>query len=168
MQLAGAGIGVVGVALIVDIESLQDVGREVAAQAAVLGGAVLYAGAALHGRRRGHLPAPVTAAGTMIWACIWLIPACLIIDRPWTLAPSPGAMLAAVMLGLFCTGIALLIYFRLLRTLGSMAVASQSYLRVGVGLALGALILGETITTTDATGALAIILGVVLINRKAR
>jgi drug/metabolite transporter (DMT)-like permease len=72
------------------------------------------------------------------------------------------------MLSAFCTAVALLIYFRLVRTIGSMGVASQSYLRAGVGVVLGLLLLGETITLPVAIGLIAAIVGVALINSPTR
>ena len=72
------------------------------------------------------------------------------------------------MLSVFCTAVALLIYFRLVRTIGSMGVASQSYLRAGVGVVLGLLLLGETISPSVAAGLIAAIVGVALINAPTR
>ena len=72
------------------------------------------------------------------------------------------------MLGLFCTGCALMLYFRLVNTLGSLGVASQAYLRVGVGVLLGALVLGEEITIMIGLGIGCAILGVAAINLPKR
>ena len=69
---------------------------------------------------------------------------------------------------MLCTGVALLLYFRLVRTIGSMGVASQSYLRAGVGVILGIMLLGETIALPAAIGIAAAIIGVALINWPAR
>lgn len=164
LRLLGACLGLGGVVLIVGTDALSGLGGQVMAQIAVLASAGLYAGAALHGRRFSHLPPVVTAAGTMLCASAVLIPASLLLDRPWALAPSGQALAAALVLGVACTGIALLVYFRLVRTLGSLGVASQSYLRAGVGVLLGVLVLGETLTPTVMTGVIAAIAGVVVIN----
>jgi drug/metabolite transporter (DMT)-like permease len=106
----------------------------------------------------------------MIWASICLIPASLLIDQPWALTPSPRAIIAVLVLSVFCTGVALMIYFRLVRTLGSMGVASQSYLRAGVGVALGVLLLGEKIDSLTLAGICCALIGVAAINwpRKTR
>ena len=63
-----------------------------------------------------------------------------------------------------CTGCALILYFRLVRTLGSMGVASQSYLRAGVSVLLGVIFLDEHFAPAVGLGLLAIILGVAAIN----
>jgi drug/metabolite transporter (DMT)-like permease len=164
LRLLGACLGLGGVVLIVGTDALNGLGGQVIAQLAVLVSAGLYAAAALHGRRFSHLPPVVTAAGTMLCAAAVLIPASLLVDRPWTLAPLAQALAAALVLGVACTGIALLLYFRLVRTLGSLGVASQSYLRAGVGVLLGVLVLGETLTPTVVAGVVAAIAGVVAIN----
>ena len=164
LGLVGACLGLAGVILIVGPGVMTGLGQQVGGQLAILTGAILYAGAAIYGKRFNALPATVTAAATMIWASIFLIPASLILDRPWTLAPSTTAILATLALSVFCTAIALLIYFRLLRTLGSIGVASQSYLRAGIGVLLGSLLLGETISPPAVAGILCALVGVAIIN----
>lgn len=163
-KIAGALIGFLGVILILGTDVLAGLGEQVAAQFAILLGAALYAGAAIYGRRLSHLSAPVSSLGTMLWACICLMPLAAIIDRPWTLEPSAASILATLVLGTASTGGALLIYFRLVRTLGSMGVSSQAYLRSGVGVILGVTFLGETVSLVMGLGLAAAILGVALIN----
>jgi len=164
LKLFGTALGLVGVVLTVGVDVLGGLGQQVMGQLAALTGALLYAGAAIYGRRFAHLPAMVTAAGTMLWATLCLVPASLLLEQPWTLRPSTTSLLAVAVLGLACTGLALLIYFRLVRTLGSMGVASQSYLRAGVGVLLGIVVLGEQLTSLVATGLVAAVVGVAAIN----
>jgi drug/metabolite transporter (DMT)-like permease len=163
-KLTGALLGVVGVVLIVGLDALRGLGQQIAGQLAVLLGALLYAFAAIYGKRFSSISPTVTAAGTMIWATACLGPLCLVADKPWTLNPSAHSVVAAVVLGLLSTGVALLLYFRLVRTIGSMGVASQSYLRAGVSILLGIFVLGEQITFAIGIGLTAIILGVAAIN----
>ncbi|WP_224817176.1 DMT family transporter [Hasllibacter sp. MH4015] len=167
-KLLGAALGVLGVALIVGVDALRGLGDQVAGQIACLLGAALYAGAAIYGKRFYHISAVAAATGTMIWASVVLVPVALVLDRPWTLTPSVSALAATAILSILCTGVALLIYFRLVRTLGSMGVASQSYLRAGIGVVLGLVVLGETFTLPVAVGLVAAIAGVALINWPAR
>lgn len=153
-----------GVVLIVGVEVLQGFGDHILGQLAALTGAMLYAGAAIYGKKFAHLSPTVTSAGTMIWASLCLLPLALVTDRSWELAPSGQAIVAALVLSIFCTGFALLIYFRLVITLGSMGGTSQAFLRAGVGVLLGTAILGEQITWTVGLGLLAAIVGVAAIN----
>lgn len=163
-RLAGASLGLLGVVLIIGVDALRGLGDQVAGQLACLSGAALYAGAAIYGNRFGHINPLASAAGTMVWASAILVPLALVLDRPWTLEPSLAALAATGVLSVFCTGVALLIYFRLVRTLGSMGVASQSYLRAGVAVVLGVAFFGETFTIPVVTGLAAAVAGVALIN----
>lgn len=167
-KLFGALLGICGVALIVGVDALRGFGQEFIAQLAVLLSALLFGCAAIYGKKHSHIPPDVTAAGTMICASLVLVPLSLAIDAPWTLTPDFNSVLAALGLGVFCTAGALLLYFRLLRTIGSMGVASQSYLRAAVSMALGAVILGESIGWSNGLGAAIAILGVAAINLPSR
>jgi drug/metabolite transporter (DMT)-like permease len=164
LKLTGALLGLAGVVLILGVGALSGLGQQVVAQLAVITGAVLYALAAIYGKRFHGMPPAATAAGTMIWAALVLAPLSLAVDRPWTLAPSGEALAAALALSVFSTAGALLIYFRLVRTLGSLGVTSQSYLRSGVSVLLGMLVLGEPFTWSVGVGLLAVVVSVVLIN----
>jgi drug/metabolite transporter (DMT)-like permease len=137
-------------------------------QLACLTGAALYAGAAIHGKRLSHISAAVAAAGTMTWAVIVLVPAAIVLERPWMVVPGIGVAVAVLALSILCTGVALLVYFRLVQTLGSLGVASQSYLRAGVGVLLGTSLLGERLGLALAIGLTAAVLGVALINWPGR
>jgi len=163
-KLLGVCLGLLGIVLIVGVDVLAGLGEQVAGQLAALFSAVLFGGAAIYGKRFSSLSATATAAGTMIWAMVCLVPLSLVLDAPWNLSVTWQAGTAALFLGVFCTGVAMLIYFRLIKTLGSMGVASQSFLRAGVGVILGATLLGEQITPIVALGVILAIAGVALIN----
>lgn len=168
LKLTGALLGVAGVTLIIGVDVLAGLGQQAAAQIAVLLGAFLYGCAAVNGKRFGHLPPTVTAAAVMLCAAAVVLPAALVLDRPWTLTPSLLSLAAAAALAVFCTALALLLYFRLVRTLGSMGVASQAYLRAGVSVMLGILLLGESFRPAVGLGLVAVILGVAAINLPRR
>jgi drug/metabolite transporter (DMT)-like permease len=165
-KVGGALMGLAGVGLIVGPEALRGLGKQTLGQLAILGSAALYACAAIHGRRFSALVPTVTAAGTTLWATLCLVPLALVAEQPWTLHPSAVSIMAAAALGLVCTGLALLVYFRLVHTIGSLGVASQCYLRAGVSVLLGVFVLGERLTSTAAFGLLGVILGVVMISAR--
>ncbi len=167
-KIAGVVLGFVGVLLVVGMDSLRGLGQQTLAQAAVLFGAFLYACAALNAKRLVHLSPLATATGTMLWAAVTLVPLSLLLEHPWTLTPSRTSLFAATTLAILCTGIALIIYFRLMHTLGAMGVASQSYLRASVSVLLGLIVLGEQLSATVLIGLFVTIIGVALINWPAR
>lgn len=163
-KLAGALLGLGGVVLIVGIEALAGLGESVAGQLACLVGAMLYAGAALYGRNFARVGALQTALGAMIWATMVLVPLAFVVEAPLSLRPSPMALAATLILAVSCTGMALLVYFRLVRTLGPLGVASQSYLRAGIGVLLGVAVLGERLSLPVVLGLCAAIAGVWMMN----
>ena len=163
-RFIGALLGLLGVLLILGVDVLSGVGQQVVAQLAILAGALLYAFAAIYGKRFSDQPSVTMAAGTMIWATVFLCPLAIIVDKPWALDVSVRSAIAATTLALFSTAGALLIYFRLVRTIGSMGVASQSYLRSVIAVGIGVLFLDESFTSSLAIGVTVIVVGMVMIN----
>ena len=90
------------------------------------------------------------------------------LDRPWTLAPSTGSMLALLGLAVFSTAFAFVIYFRLIQTLGSVGTTAQAYLRVPIGVALGVVFLGEQLSSTAWLGLGCVVVGVAAMTIPAR
>ena len=168
LKMLGAGLGFCGVVLIIGTDALSGLGDHIWGQLAVLMGAILYGCTSIYGRRFHDVQNTVTAASTSILSALFLVPLSFLVDEPMSLSPSTASLGAVLMLGVFSTGFALLIYFRLLKSLGSLGVASQAYLRAGVGVGLGVFVLGETITTTVGIGIVIALLGAVLINLPLR
>lgn len=163
-QIVGAGLGLAGVLVTIGVESLRDFNTAAPlAQAAVLAASLCYALAPMWGRRFSALPPVVTAAGAMSCAAVVLLPAALIIERPWILAPAPEAIAAVIVLAVLCTAIAMIVYFRLVRTLGALGTTSGSYLRAGFSVVLGILFLGESFTWSTLAGMALIVLGVIAV-----
>jgi drug/metabolite transporter (DMT)-like permease len=159
-KLFGVGAGIVGICLIVGIQALGGLGRELWAQLAIVAATICYAGAAIFGKNFKGLDPIMPAAGSMICGAVVLIPTSLIAERPWTLAPSTESILALLALSVFSTALAFVIYFRLVQTLGSVGTTAQAYLRVPIGVAIGILFLGESLSSTGLIGLVCIVAGV--------
>ena len=82
--------------------------------------------------------------------------------------PSRASLTAVLGLGVFSTAAALFLYYRILATMGSIAAASQSYLRIVVGVAAGIVFLGETLTPERFGGMVLILAGVVAMAHRPR
>ena len=159
-KLFGVVAGIIGICLIVGVEALDGLGRDLWAQLAIVLATVSYAVAAIFGRGFKGLDPMMPAAGSLICGAAILLPLSLVIDQPWTLAPSVDSMWALLGLSVFSTALAFVIYFRLLRSLGSVGTTSQAYLRVPIGVGIAILFLGETLTSTMLTGLVCVIIGV--------
>lgn len=156
----GVLAGLIGICLIIGVEALNGVGRELLAQLAMLIATVSYAGAAIFGRNFKDLDPMMPAAGSMLCGAIILIPLSLALDQPWTLSPSTTSLLALLGLAVFSTALAFCIFFRLVNTLGSVGTTAQAYLRVPIGVAIGALFLSERLTDTAWIGLVSVVAGV--------
>ncbi len=163
-KIIGVGLGLAGVLVTLGFQSLRDVETAAPlAQAAVLGASLCYALAPMWGQRFAAFPAIVTAAGAMSCAAFTMLPAALIIEQPWTLSPTFEALGAVIVLAILCTAFAMVIYFRLVRTLGSLGTTSGSYLRAGFAVALGIVVLGESFDWSTLAGMALIVLGVIAV-----
>lgn len=159
-KLFGVGAGLIGICLIVGVQALGGLGRELSAQLAIVAATVCYAGAAIFGKGFKNLDPILPAAGSLVCGATLLVPVSLAVDRPWTLAPSVASTLALLALAAFSTALAFVIYFRLVQTLGSVGTTAQAYLRVPIGVAIGVVFLGESLSTMGVVGLLFVISGV--------
>jgi drug/metabolite transporter (DMT)-like permease len=159
-KVFGIIAGLMGICLIVGIEALSGLGQALIAQLAIVAATICYAGAAIFGRSFKGLDPMVPATGSMLCGAALLIPASLAVDRPWLATPSFDSLAALVALSVFSTALAFTIYFRLLHTLGSVGTTSQAYLRVPIGVAIGALFLGEALPSTAWIGLVCVVAGV--------
>jgi len=159
-KLLGVVSGMAGVCLIIGAEALSGFGEQLLAPLAIVAAAICYAGAAIFGKTFKDLDPILPAAGSLICGAVILLPVSLAIDQPWTLSPSRDSMLALIGLSVFSTALALVIYFRLVHTLGSVGVTSQAYLRVPIGVAIGVVFLGEQLTVAAWLGLACVVIGV--------
>lgn len=126
-----------------------------------LAAAVLYGISANYAKKRLSGVDPfVTATGSLIAATALLLPLALLF---WPdLPPSRVGWVSAVLLGVICTGIAYILYFRLLSRIGPSKTLAVTYLIPAFGVLWGYLILHEPITTSMVVGCAVILLGTTL------
>lgn len=136
------------------------------AVAAGLAAAVLYALSAHVARRRLHDVAPLAiAAKSQIAASLLLAPFALanLPDH----VPTLRAWGFAAVLGVVCTGLAYVLYFRLLAAVGASRSMTVTYLIPLFGILWGAQFLDEPLAANMLAGGAAILLGVALVVRGA-
>lgn len=168
-KIIGVALGLAGVIATIGLDALHATGTAAPlAQAAVLGASLCYALAPIWGQRFAKLPAIVTAAGAMTSAAALMLPVAAAVERPWALTPSPQAIAAVIALSVVCTALAMVIYFRLICTLGPLGTTSGSYLRAGFAVALGTALLDESFTWTTLAGMALIVLGVIAVTMPMR
>jgi drug/metabolite transporter (DMT)-like permease len=167
-QLFGVISGMIGICLIVGVPALSGIGQQLIAELAIIAATVCYAGAAIFGRSFQGLDPMLPATGSLLCGAIVLIPLSLIVDHPWTLAPSGRSILGLMFLSIFSTALALTIYFRLIQTLGPVGATSQAYLRVPIGVAISVVFLGENLSPATLIGLVCVIAGVAAMTLRAQ
>jgi drug/metabolite transporter (DMT)-like permease len=166
-RFAGVIVGFAGVAVMIGAAAFASLDASILAQLAVLGAALSYGFSGVFGRRFKTMGIPplATAAGQVTVSSAILLPAALIVDRPWTLAmPSTGAIVSLAALGLVSTAFAYLIFFRLLARAGATNVGLVTFLIPVSAILLGVLVLGETLAVRHMAGMALIGAGLVLID----
>ena len=166
-KVGGIALGILGVVVLIGPELLANLGSSIIGQIARLGAAISYAFANTYGRRFASLGIPPlqTAFGQVTSSALIVLPLAMVIDRPWLL-PIPGmtAILSIAALGVFCTALAYVIFFRILSRSGATAVALVTLLIPPSAVAMGAIFLGETLTGQALAGMGLIGLGLLTIS----
>lgn len=163
----GVVIGFAGVWVMLgadfDSGSREAISGQVACIIATLG----YALASVYGRRlgdRGLQPMQI-ATGQVAAAALMMIPIVLFTETPWN-APMPGVPAISALLGLafVSTGLAYVLYFRLLADVGAANSLIITFLIPVTAIILGSAFLGEEVTARQAGGIALILLGLVALD----
>lgn len=158
---------VVGFAGVVVLASGRIAGADIGpAVAAGTGAALLYGiGINLVRRHLAGLPPAAVAAATLGCASLLVLPFAL---AEWpTDAVSPQAWGSVVLLGVLCTGIAFVMYYRLIARIGAGRASTVTYLVPLFGVAWAWWLLGEEPTLRMAIAG-ALILGSVAMSQRAK
>jgi len=175
VRALGLALGFAGVALLAaDSSQLQAPGAH-GAVALALGSTLMYAFAVHYNKRYlADLSPLANSAGTLAMACALLLgPALWIGPQPNTgLGESaqgwldiPGAAwLALLALTVFCTGLAYLIFYRLIERIGPSRALTVTFLIPVFGMLWGALFLDESVTMLMLLSTAIVLLGTWLSN----
>lgn len=161
LRMFGLMVGFAGILVLVwDKLSLNDTASIYAVIAGV-SAPIFYGIAASYTKKYLMDADPIaTAAGSLIAAGLMLLPFTL---YTWPSTPiSGGAWLALLGLGLLCTAVAYILYYRLLIRIGPPRAMTVTFLIPVFGVLWGWLFLGESITLRIVMGGGVILLGTAL------
>lgn len=163
----GVAIGFAGVATAIGPGALRDLDPASIAQLAVVGSGISYAFAGVWGRTRLGGVHPVAAAAGML-TCSTLIaaPAAIWIDGP-TIPHDPITWIALAYFSGVATAGAFLLYFALLRRVGSGNLMLVTLLVAPVAICLGAVVRGETLAGTTWAGFVLLAIGLAILDGRA-
>ena len=165
-RLFGLLIGFIGVVAVVGIESIS--GRQdIKSIGMVILAAIGYAYAVnMINRKIPTVPAIALNAWAMIITTIFYFPFAI---TNWpTKTPSVEAIASVAALGVFCTAIAFILFFKLLAEVGPPRASLITYLNTAVAVLLGVMLLGEPLTLGIMLGLPLVLLGSYFASRKVR
>lgn len=124
--LAGLALGVAGVGLLVGFDRVALQTGAGLAIAASLGASLCYAVASTYARTARSVEPFANAHGSM-WAASLLIAPALLAFPP-VAPPTAGSLALVAVLGVVCSGIAYLLYFRLIEDIGAAPALTVTFL----------------------------------------
>ncbi len=101
----------------------------------------------------------------LIWAIIILAPLVSFIEQPWNTLPRLDSTISVIYLGLFSTGIAWLLRFRILVNNGLIFQSQVSYLIPIFGTILSYIFLKELITIKVLISLIAVVIGIYFVKK---
>ncbi len=160
-SVLGLALGVVGVAVLVGFDPAAL--RDGAPQAIGLGlAAALSYGVATQYARSAIKVEPYANAHGSMWAAALLVAPALPFASHAAM-PGPGLAAMVLALGVVCSGLAYLLYFRLVQDIGAAPALTVTFLVPVFGVGWGHLVLGEPVGWGTAAGAGIVIAGTALV-----
>lgn len=166
-RIFGVLVGLAGIIVMVGPSAVKGLSHNLLAQIACLVSTVFYSFAAIYGRRlsQSALTPMAVATGQTIMAALLMLPIMLLVDQPWNMAtPRLDATIAALMLALISTALAYTLYFRLIDRSGASNAQLVAFLIPVFAVILGSLLLNEKLSAGQASGAVLIAAGLVILD----
>lgn len=161
----GLGVGFLGVVLLIGPDVLGGLGSNALAQLAVVGAAISYGISAAYSRRFYGTPPLRSATAQLTCSTALLLPVVVLTEQPWAIAaPSLAAWSSLLALGIFCTALGYLIFFRVLASAGALNLVLVTFLIPVTAMLLGTVFLDEVITWSTLASMGVISLGLAIID----
>jgi drug/metabolite transporter (DMT)-like permease len=157
IRLVGMLIGLAGVVALVGID-IGSHGDQLVGALAILFSAFLYAIGPMIVKRRLSDVDPLGPVAASLGVATLLITPFALADVPDSV-PSADTLASVAVLGLVCSALAFLFFFRLIAEIGPGRATVITYINPVVALALGVTILDESVTTGVVVGLLLILAG---------
>jgi drug/metabolite transporter (DMT)-like permease len=170
-KLVGVTVGMIGVAILVGFDPAQLGRTDLTPQLLLLTAALSYAFGGVYARRFVHGLRPmIPALFQVFFAMLMAGVGAFALEDPigQTLNVPFDGLFAVVWLGLLGSGMAYLLFYRLLGQWGPTRVSLVAYTLPVWGIALGWLVLGEQISSGLVLGTALVIAGIALVNVQRR
>ncbi len=131
-------------------------------QLAVLGAALSYAFASIFGKQLNRFDPKVSATGMLTASAILMIPFALVFEPLPARLPGFLSTVSVMALGVACTALAYLFYFKILTKAGSSNLSLVTFLIPPSAIVMGVVFLNERLSIEDYIGVALILVGMAI------
>lgn len=164
-QGLGLLLGFVGVGVAAGLGASDLSGSSLAGEAAAVAAGACYAISITYSKRHlSSLPPLVAAAGQLVTATVLALPFAAVTTAREGLELTPRRLLAVCLLGIVGTGLAYVLFYRIIADLGPTMAAAVTYLVPVTAVTVGVLFLHEAFHLRLLVGGALIVGGIVLLN----
>ena len=164
-KVIGFLLGFAGVVILMQPEltvSTQLDWLHLSAMMLILAGAICYATNSVIAHSLPKISLSLISAGVLLAASIVIIPLSILQGFEWVADTSPGAMWSVILLGVFPSGLATIIYFRVIRHAGPAFLSQINYLIPVWAVLLGIIFGGEKLTINAVIALVVILVGIAI------
>ena len=163
LRVAGFAMGFIGVTCVIGPDALRGLGGNMVLWGALaaLAAAFSYSISTIYARRLGAVEPVSLSAGMLVIGSLLMLPPALI-DAPSLVMPTLAAGASVAVLGVLCTGMATVLYFRLVQGPGPTFLSFVNYLVPAWAVLAGALILDESLSAWAYAGLALILSGIAI------
>jgi drug/metabolite transporter (DMT)-like permease len=169
VQIAGLGVGLCGVAVAAGLGAADVQGSSLAGAGAAIAAGGCYGLGLVYSRRHLMVLSPlVAAAGQLAAGAVILAPVALLTSATSGVSLTPSRVASVVLLGVFGTGIAYLLFYRLINDVGPTRTALVTYLIPVIAVVVGILVLDEPFEWRLVLGGGVTVAGIAAVNAGRR
>ena len=162
-KFAGFIIAFAGIAVLIikDFSNIEiNILSNISSELMVISGAILYSCSAVYGKRFKHTDPLSASTGTIFFSSITMLVYLLIFTPTELNNINLYNSTSLILLGVFCTAIATIIYFQILQTSGASFISIMNYLIPIWAILFGVIFFQEQIFINYIIGLMLVILGI--------
>ena len=167
-KIAGVVIGFIGVVVLIGPDTLMGEHNKLLGQIAVLAASVSYALSSIFGKRLKAITPVLTSASSLTASSVYLLMMCWWFNVPVYTSVETQTIMAVLMLAIFSTACAYLLYFRILAQAGATNITLVAFLIPISAILLGVSFLDETLSVNALAGMGLIFSGLLVIDGRLR
>ena len=163
-KIVGFVIAFFGIIILImpEIFLLPSVSQNILSEVMVMSGAILYSCSAVYGKKNKVTDPLNASTGTILYSAVIMFIYLFSFDTPLNSEISYPHLISILMLGIFCTAIATIIYFQILQTSGASFISIMNYLIPIWSIFFGVIFLNEGVFINYLIGLLVVIYGIKL------